>query len=231
VKVASRLTGGVLPFGGYPSSSELNTIRRENAVFEDMTTFRREASHTQVHCVCVCACVCVRVCVCVSVCMCVRVCVFVCVCACVRVCVCVCVCVFMCVCVCVCVLRVVCVVVVACVVSVVGVGVCACVCVCVCVYVCVCVTHSVCMLCFCSCTCSRFIDMNLKPYETNLGSGGGISSRTSIVVRATFSRKNIMNCTSCVDIEYYPCRRWKHIAWKLPVSTLPWNRDRCSWSR
>ena len=68
MKVASRLTGGVLPFVGYPSSNELNTIRRENAVFGDMTTFRREADQTQVQCVCVC--VCMSVCVCVCMCMC-----------------------------------------------------------------------------------------------------------------------------------------------------------------
>ena len=153
-------------------------------------------------------------------------CVHVCVCVCAWTCECVCLSVFRLVRCVRCVLRVVCVVCVACVVSAVCVGVCACV-----WYVCVCVTHSVCMLWLGSCTCSRFTDMNLKPYETNLGSGGGIWNRTTIVGRATFSRKNIMNCTSCVDIEYYPCRRWKHIAWKLPVSTLPWNRDRCSWSR
>ena len=63
-KMASRLADGVLPFGVYPSSNELNTIRRESAVFG----FLRETA--QVHCVCVCVCMCV-VCVCLCVCVCV----------------------------------------------------------------------------------------------------------------------------------------------------------------
>ena len=63
--VAQDWTRDVLPRVAFPSSGNLDTLRRETAVFENMATFRMEES--EVHCACVCVCVCLCVCVCVRV--------------------------------------------------------------------------------------------------------------------------------------------------------------------